>query len=214
MYNRVLELIEDYKTLNDTEGLKKLQAEKARLEKEMGISKTLFFINQLKLPQSEKKEDFTTFEETDTRAKTVALDSTDMADARVADEFKNRPKDPLRPETDRRGPVSFISKKVTESFQDVKFLPTVMKIVRNDFQNKRDIYIFTTDDVVTFRDVGNNQVLNEIMKEQEFIRQGNAGGRIISYQTGADGADFIIIDAKKGASAAAEGKSAILLCTS
>lgn len=211
MYNRVLELIEDYKTLKDTEGLKKLQAEKTRLEKEMGISKTIYFINQLKLPQSEKKEDFTTFEESDIRTKNIALDSTDMADARAADEFKNRPKDPLRPETDRRGPVSFISKKVTESFQDVKFLPTAMKIVRNDFQNKRDIYIFTTDDVVTFRDIGNNQVLNAIMQEQEFIRQGNAGGRIISYQTGADGADFIIIDAKKGASAAAEGKSAISL---
>ena len=211
MYNRVLELVEDYKTLNDTEGLKKLQAEKARLEKEMGISKTLFFIDQLKLPQSEKKEDFTTFEETDTRTKTVALDSTDMADARAADEFKNRPKDPLRPETTRRDPVSFISKKVTESFQDAKFLPTVMNIVRNDFKNKRDIYVFTTDDVVTFRDIGNNQVLNAIMEEQEFIRQGNAGGRIISYQTGADGADFIIIDAKKGTSAEAEGKAAISL---
>ena len=211
MYNRVLELIEDYKTLNDTEGLKKLQAEKARLEKEMGISKTLFFINQLKLPQSEKKEDFTTFEETDTTTKTVALDSTDMADARAADEFKNRPKDPLRPETTRRDPVSFLSKKVTESFQDAKFLPTVMNIVRNDFKNKRDIYVFTTDDVVTFRDVGNNQVLNAIMAEQEYIRQGNAGGRIISYQVGADGADFIIIDAKKGTSAEAEGKAAITL---
>jgi hypothetical protein len=134
-----------------------------------------------------------------------------MADARAADEFKNRPKDPLRPETTRRDPVSFISKKVTESFQDVKFLPTVMKIVRNDFKNKRDIYVFTTDDVVTFNDVGNNQVLDAIMEEQEFIRQGNAGGRIISYQTGADGADFIIIDAKKGASAEAEGKAAISL---
>jgi hypothetical protein len=211
MYNRVLELIEDYKTLNDTEGLKKLQAEKARLEKEMGISKTLFFINQLKLPQSEKKEDFTTYEETDIRTKTVALDSTDMADARAADEFKNRPKEPLRPMTERRGPVSFLSKKVTESFQDVKFLPAVMNIVRNDFKNKRDIYVFTTDDVVTFNDVGNNDVLNAIMKEQEFIRQGNAGGRILSYQVGADGADFIIIDAKKGTSAEAEGKAAITL---
>ena len=211
MYNRVLELIEDYKTLNDTEGLKKLQAEKTRLEKEMGISKTIYFINQLKLPQSEKKEDFTTFEESDTRTKTVALDSTDMGEARAADEFKNRPKDPLRPMTERRGPVSFLSKKVTESFQDVKFLPTIMNIVRNDFKNKRDIYVFTTDDVVTFNDVGNNDVLNAIMKEQEFIRQGNAGGRILSYQVGADGADFIIIGAKKGTSAEAEGKAAITL---
>ena len=134
-----------------------------------------------------------------------------MADARAADEFKNRPKDPLRPETTRRDPVSFLSKKVTESFQDAKFLPTVMNIVRNDFKNKRDIYVFTTDDVVTFRDVGNNQVLNAIMAEQEYIRQGNAGGRIISYQVGADGADFIIIDAKKGTSAEAEGKAAITL---
>ena len=211
MYNRVLELIEDYKTLNDTDGLKKLQAEKTRLEKEMGISKTIYFINQLKLPQSEKKEDFTTFEESDTRTKTVALDSTDMGEARAADEFKNRPKDPLRPMTERRGPVSFLSKKVTESFQDVKFLPTIMNIVRNDFKNKRDIYVFTTDDVVTFNDVGNNDVLNAIMKEQEFIRQGNAGGRILSYQVGADGADFIIIGAKKGTSAEAEGKAAITL---
>ena len=80
----------------------------------------------------------------------------------AADEFKNRPKDPLRPETTRRDPVSFISKKVTESFQDAKFLPTVMNIVRNDFKNKRDIYVFTTDDVVTFNDVGNNQVLDAV----------------------------------------------------
>tara|TARA_R100000951_G_scaffold11532_2_gene9532 strand:- start:4225 stop:10845 length:6621 start_codon:yes stop_codon:yes gene_type:complete len=224
MYTSVLALISAREvTLNDTmapqadktqaqQEINDLTKEKERLEKELGIAGNLKFIRQLETQGSYDPElAQRAIPRLEAGEKTIALDSTDMADARAADEFKNRPKDPLQPETDRRGPVSFISKKVTESFQDVKFLPTVMKIVRNDFQNKRDIYVFTTDDVVTFRDVGNNQVLNEIMKEQEYIRQGNAGGRIISYQTGADGADFIIIDAKKGASAEAEGKAAISL---
>ena len=224
MYTSVLALISAREvTLNDTvapqadktqaqQEINDLTKEKERLEKELGIAGNLKFIRQLETQGSYDPElAQRAIPGLEAGEKTIALDSTDMADARAADEFKNRPKDPLRPETTRRDPVSFISKKVTESFQDVKFLPTVMKIVRNDFKNKRDIYVFTTDDVVTFNDVGNNQVLDAIMEEQEFIRQGNAGGRIISYQTGADGADFIIIDAKKGASAEAEGKAAISL---
>ena len=224
MYTSVLALISARQvTLNDTmapqadktqaqQEINDLTKEKERLEKELGIAGNLKFIKRLETQGSYDPElAQRAIPRLDTTQKTIALDSTDMADARAADEFKNRPKDPLRPETTRRDPVSFISKKVTESFQDAKFLPTVMNIVRNDFKNKRDIYVFTTDDVVTFRDVGNNQVLNAIMEEQEFIRQGNAGGRIISYQVGADGADFIIIDAKKGASAEAEGKAAISL---
>ena len=194
------------------EDLTILKREKARVEKELGIEGSISFVRQLETKGSyDPVLAQGPLPAPDTTQKNIALDSTDMADARAADEFKNRPKDPLRPETTRRDPVSFLSKKVTESFQDAKFLPTVMNIVRNDFQNKRDIYVFTTDDVVTFRDVGNNQVLNAIMAEQEYIRQGNAGGRIISYQVGADGADFIIIDAKKGTSAEAEGKAAITL---
>ena len=224
MYTSVLALISAREvTLNDTmapqadktqaqQEINDLTKEKERLEKELGIAGNLKFIRQLETQGSYDPElAQRAIPRLEAGEKTIALDSTDMGEARAADEFKNRPKDPLRPETTRRKPVSFLSKKVTESFQDAKFLPTVMNIVRNDFKNKRDIYVFTTDDVVTFRDVGNNQVLNAIMEEQEFIRQGNAGGRIISYQTGADGADFIIIDAKKGTSAEAEGKAAITL---
>ena len=189
-----------------------LKREKARVEKRLGIEGSISFVRQL-----EKKGSYDPvlaqgpLPAPDTTQKTIALESTDVGDARAADEFKNRPKDPLRPMTDRRDPVSFLSKTILKTFQDVKFLPTIMNIVRNDFKNKRDIYVFTTDDVVTFNDVGNVGVLNAIMEEQEFIRQGNAGGRIISYQVGADGADFIIIDAKKGTSAEAEGKAAITL---
>lgn len=223
-YTDVLALISAREvTLNDTmapqadktqaqQEIDALTKEKEKLTKELGIAGNLKFIRQLETKGSyDPVLAQRAIPALDTRTKTVALDSTDMGEARAADEFKNRPKDPLRPMTERRGPVSFLSKKVTESFQDVKFLPTIMNIVRNDFKNKRDIYVFTTDDVVTFNDVGNNDVLNAIMKEQEFIRQGNAGGRILSYQVGADGADFIIIGAKKGTSAEAEGKAAITL---
>jgi hypothetical protein len=223
-YTDVLALISAREvTLNDTmapqadktqaqQEIDALTKEKEKLTKELGIAGNLKFIRQLETKGSyDPVLAQRAIPALDTRETTIALESTDMADARAADEFKNRPKEPLRPMTERRGPVSFLSKKVTESFQDVKFLPAVMNIVRNDFKNKRDIYVFTTEDVVTFNDVGNNEVLNAIMEEQEFIRQGNAGGRILSYQVGADGADFIIIDAKKGTSAEAEGKAAITL---
>ena len=189
-----------------------LKREKARVEKRLGIEGSISFVRQL-----EKKGSYdpvlaqSSLPAPDTTQKTIALESTDVGETRAADEFKNRPKDPLRPQTDRRKPISFLSKTTLKTFQDVKFLPTIMNIVRNDFKNKRDIYVFTTDDVVTFNDVGNVGVLNAIMEEQEFIRQGNAGGRILSYQAGADGADFIIIDSKKGTSAESEGKAAITL---
>jgi len=224
MYTNILALISAREvTLNDTmapqadktqaqQEINDLTKEKERLEKELGIAGNLKFIRQLETQGSyDPVLAQRAIPALDTREKTVALDSTDVGDARVADEFKNRPKDPLRPETTRRDPVSFLSKTILKAFKDTKFLPTIMNIVRNDFKNKRDIYVFTTDDVVTFNDVGNTQVLNAIMEEQEFIRQGNAGGRIISYRFGSDGADFIIIDAKKGASAEAEGKAAISL---
>ena len=198
-----------------------LKREQARLEKEMGISGNVFYLNQLKTIGNKDPVLAQSTPGLDSRTKDIALGSTDVADVRAEIEFKSRNPNPYVYDADRKTTVQKYSEAIKQAFGDVSAVNAMLKIFKEDYKIDRNVYIYTADEIVGMSEFANAEIVNQINNEQQVVRGEKAdeetgvtkrlGGRILSYNFGPGGTDIIILDIPKGATTEQLGKAHVAL---
>tara|TARA_R110002153_G_scaffold274339_1_gene448672 strand:+ start:157 stop:7431 length:7275 start_codon:yes stop_codon:yes gene_type:complete len=198
-----------------------LKREQARLEKEMGISGNVFYLNELKTIGNKDPVLAQSTPGLDSRTKDIALGSTDVADVRAEIEFKSRNPNPYVYDADRKTTVQKYSEAIKQAFGDVSAVNAMLKIFKEDYKIDRNVYIYTADEIVGMSEFANAEIVNQINNEQQVVRGEKAdeetgvtkrlGGRILSYNFGPGGTDIIILDIPKGATTEQLGKAHVAL---